>query len=130
SSDLAESAEEIAGYKLPIEGLRRRTRSGFTDTEGRVAGLQCRQIDELGRLRTKVPIGFPREEGKISVIALRVATPIAAADLIADPPELFGLRHRQRFQHHLMHQRKDCAGSADSQRECDHRRRSNSRRLP
>jgi hypothetical protein len=40
---------------------------------------------------TKMLVRFPREQGEITVFSLCVSAPIAAANLVSDPPQLAGL---------------------------------------
>src|SRR5579859_2058930 len=78
--------EEIPGNILSIARIRLRLRALSADAKRCIAGLQCGQIHKLGRVRAKVPVRFPREQRKIAVVALRVPAPVAAANLVSDPP--------------------------------------------
>src|SRR5689334_21516637 len=83
----AESPEEIAGNEILVARIGLRLGARAADAERRIPRLQCRQVCELGRFRTKIPVGLPREQREICVVTLGIATPVTAADLIADPPQ-------------------------------------------
>ena len=53
----------------------------------------------------------------------------AAVVAVADPVKPVRVAHRQRLQHHGVHEREDGGGAADAQRQCEHgRRRENASR--
>ena len=80
-------------------------------------------------MAAEVVVGLPREEGKVTVFALGEAAPVAATDLVADAPERFVLRDRQRLEHDLVYKGEDGGGGADTEGEGDDGRRGESGRL-
>src|ERR1051325_10818136 len=82
----AKGPEKIAGDILTVAGVGRRLRAHAPDAEICIAGLQSGKVHELRRVRAKVPIRVPREQGEIAV--LREATPVAAARCVSDAPQL------------------------------------------
>jgi hypothetical protein len=101
--------------RLQAAGIRWRSRTRPADGERRITGLQRRQINEIGRLLAKVPVGFPREQREVSVIALGISTLIATTNFIANSPKLLRFCNGQRSQHHLVHKSKDRGCRTDSQ---------------
>ena len=122
----AEGAEEIAGDVFAVARVDGALRSCAADTEWRIAGLQCGEIGELGRVFAEILVGFVGEEREIAIAILRVAAPVAAADFVAHAPEFFGLGDRQRLEHHLMNKGEDGGRGANTQGERDHRGRGES----
>ena len=82
----SQSPEEIAGNILAIARIRLCRRPHSADAKRCIAGLQGRQVGELGSVHSKVLVCLPGEEGEISVIALGIAAPIATTNFISDPP--------------------------------------------
>src|ERR1044071_5473284 len=115
----AKGPEEISGNVLSIARIRLRLRALSADAKRCIAGLQRCQVPELRRARAKMLVRFPREQRKIAIVALRVPAPVAAANLVSDPPQLVRLGHRQRLQHYLVHQREDRSCRSDPECQCD-----------
>src|SRR6185437_6263580 len=125
----AKGPEEIAGHKLAISCLCRRLGSRSAHAKSSVARLQRCQVGELWCVLAKIPVRLIGEQGKVAVATLGIAAPVAAAIFIPDPPQLARLGHRQRLQHHLVHQSKYGRGGSNSQSECYQGSGCKSRRL-
>ncbi len=126
----AQGAEKVPRHILPVARIHRRLRSCAPHAKRRIAGLQGGKIGELRRMFAEILVRLPGEERKVAIAALHVSAPVAAADLVPDPPQLLRLRHRQRLQHHLVHQRKDGRCRSDSQSQSNDNRRRKSGCLP
>ncbi len=115
----AKGPEKISGHEFSIARIHRRLGSYSAHTKWSVAGLQCGKVFELRRLGAEMLVCLPRKEGEIAIVALCVATPVAAANFISDPPQRAWVGHGQRLQHHLVNQSEDRGGRSDAERQCD-----------
>src|SRR5581483_2489221 len=115
----AERSEEIAGDEFPVARIDGALGPCSADAQRRISGLQCSQIGELWRMLAEILVRFVGEYREISIAILCVAAPVAAADFVANAPQLFGLGDWERLQRHLMDESENRSGRSDTQCECD-----------
>src|SRR5215469_6892999 len=120
----AERLKEIARDVLAVGHCDRNRRTGAPHAQVGIslADLERSQLLKRRGARTKKLVRLPRKQIPVVLrplvaISLRVSVRVAALDGIADTPELFGLRDRQRPQHHLLYQRENCRGRPYAKRE-------------
>jgi hypothetical protein len=122
----AERREVVARNKFACKWFRRTGRSAPPRAQLRIAALERGHLGELRRVIAELAVKVIGENYPVALQPPNYAAIVA----VPQPVKRMGVFHRQRLEHHRVHQREDGRIGADAQRQRQYADYRKSRRVP